>query len=176
MVTEMLVEPSTTWLLVSTSPDEVMIMPVPAAAPEPLEVWMTVLMSTIAGSTLAAIACALSVPFWFGAGLTGAIGAVEVEGSLVFGSAAFWVACDERRYWDMVKPMPIPPPAARIVATTVPTASQRPNEERGAAAGGRYGCGGANQPSGVGGGGGTISLDCGSISDIGVNSILHSVG
>src|SRR6266849_3408156 len=53
--TEMLIEPSTTWLLVSTSPDDVMIMPVPAAAPFPLVGWMTVLMSTIAGSTLAAI-------------------------------------------------------------------------------------------------------------------------
>src|SRR6266851_4455338 len=110
MVTEMLVEPSTTWLLVSTSPDEVMIIPVPAAAPLPLLVWMIVLTSTIAGSTLAAIACALSVPFWLGDGLTGEMGAVEVEGSLVFGSAAFWVACDERRYWDIVKPIPIPPP------------------------------------------------------------------
>src|SRR5260370_27045644 len=93
MVAEMLVEPSTTWLLVSASPEEVMIIPVPAAAPEPLEVWMIVLMSTIAGSTLAAIACALSVPFGLLDGLTGEIGAVDVDGSLVLGSAAFWVAC-----------------------------------------------------------------------------------
>src|SRR5260370_37732423 len=98
-----------------------MIMPVPAAAPLPLLVWITVLMSTIAGSTLAAIACALSAPCWLGEGLTGEMGAVEVGGSLVFGSAAFWVACDERRYWDMARPMPIPPPPARIGATTVPT-------------------------------------------------------
>src|SRR5260370_32620079 len=119
MVTGMLVEPWTRWLLVSTSPDEVMIIPVPAAAPDPVEVWMIVLMSTIAGSTLAAIACALSEPFWFGDGLTGEMGAVEVAGSLVFGTAAFWVACDERRDWDIVKPMPMPPPAPRIVATTV---------------------------------------------------------
>src|SRR5260370_2225828 len=110
MVTELLVEPSTTWLLVSASPDEVMMIPVPAAAQEPLEVWMTVLMSTIAGSTRAAMACALSVPFWLGDGLTGEIGAVEVDGSLVFGTAALWFACDERRYWDMVKPRPMPPP------------------------------------------------------------------
>src|ERR1700694_5754280 len=97
MVTEMLVDPSTTWLLVRTSPEEVMIIPVPAAAPEPVLVWMTVLMSTIAGSTLAAIACALSVPFWLGDGLTGEIGAVEVGGSLVFGNVALWVACEECR-------------------------------------------------------------------------------
>src|SRR5260370_37897350 len=110
MVREMLVEPSTTWLLVRTAQDEVMIIPVPAAAPEPLEVWMTVLMSTIAGSTMAAMACALSVPFWLGDGLTGEIGAVEVGGSLALGTAALWFACDEGRYWDMVKPRPMPPP------------------------------------------------------------------
>ena len=51
IVTLMLTEPSTTWLLVSTSPDEVMMSPVPAAAAEPLAVWITVLMSTTAGET-----------------------------------------------------------------------------------------------------------------------------
>ena len=35
----------------STSPDELMMSPVPAAAAEPLAVWMTVLMSTMAGET-----------------------------------------------------------------------------------------------------------------------------
>src|SRR5712692_10758614 len=73
----------------------------------------------------------------------------------------------------MVKPMPIPPPAARMVATTVPTATQRPHIGRGAGDGGMYCGGGANQPSGAGGGAGTCcscetsSVDCGSISDIG---------
>src|SRR5207247_6569860 len=38
-------------VLVSTSPDEVMMSPVPAAAAEPLAVWITVLMSTTAGET-----------------------------------------------------------------------------------------------------------------------------
>src|SRR5258708_30259403 len=117
-----------------------MIMTVPVGAPEHVEVWMIVLTSKIAGSTLAAIACALSEPFWFGDGLTGEMGAVEVEGSLAFGSAAFWLACDDRRYWDIVKPMPIPPPAAIIVATTVPTASQRPHQQRAAVDGGRADC------------------------------------
>src|SRR2546421_12345305 len=54
----MLVEPLITWLLVRISPVELTIMPVPAAALEP----MVVLMSTIAGSTLAATAAALLLP------------------------------------------------------------------------------------------------------------------
>src|ERR1700720_3312594 len=69
--------------------------------------------------------------------------------------------------------MPMPPPAARMVATIAPTAIQRPHVGRGAGDGGMYGGGGPNQPSGAGGGAGiacscgTISLDWGSISDIG---------
>jgi hypothetical protein len=54
----MLVDPVTTWLLVRISPDEETIMPVPAAWPLP----SVVLMSTIAGSTFAAIALALVLP------------------------------------------------------------------------------------------------------------------
>src|ERR1700730_10877647 len=53
----MLVEPETTWLLVSTSPDEVRMMPVPAALPP----WMTVFMSTTTGSILAASAARLGL-------------------------------------------------------------------------------------------------------------------
>ncbi len=90
----MLIEPSTTWLLVSTSPDGVMIMPVPAAAPVPLLVWMTVLMSTIAGSTLAAIACTSRVPFWFADGVAAEMGEVGVEGWVAFGTAPDCVGCD----------------------------------------------------------------------------------
>ena len=59
MVTLIVVEFSTTWLLVRTSPDELMIIPVPAAAPPDASV---VLMSTIAGSILAAMADALALP------------------------------------------------------------------------------------------------------------------
>src|SRR3954452_6991314 len=53
-VTVMLVAPATTWLLVSTTPSELITMPVPAASP----FWAprTVSMSTSAGSTLAATA------------------------------------------------------------------------------------------------------------------------
>ena len=36
------VAPSITWLFVSTSPDDVMIMPVPAASPSPLPVLIVV--------------------------------------------------------------------------------------------------------------------------------------
>src|ERR1700730_11452041 len=94
MVTVMLIEPSTTWLLVSTSPDGVTIIPVPAAAPFPLVVWTTVLMSTTAGSTLAAIACALMVPLLFDGG-TAEMGALDVGGSLAFGKVAVCVTVDE---------------------------------------------------------------------------------
>src|SRR5437660_112489 len=94
IVTVMLTEPSTTWLLVSTSPDGVTIIPVPAAALLPFDVWTTVLMSTIAGSTLAAMADALMVPLLFNGG-TAEIGALEVGGSLVCGRVAVCVTGDE---------------------------------------------------------------------------------
>src|SRR6266567_681430 len=83
--TEMLIEPSTTWLLVSTSPDEVMIMPVPAAEPVPVVVWMTVLMSTIAGATAAVIVCTLMVPFWLLDGGAAVMGAVALACKEVVG-------------------------------------------------------------------------------------------
>src|SRR5216684_1320616 len=141
----------------------------PAIVTEMLIDWSTtVLMSTIAGSTLAAIAAALIVPFRLADGVTAAMGAVDEEGSLVRGSVAVWAGWDVWRYRDTVRPMPMPPPAARMVAAMVPTASQRPHDGRGA------GAGAETQPSGAGGGGGTS--DCGSISDIGSTPILHSVG
>src|ERR1700694_1971902 len=68
----MLVDPETTWLLVSTSPVEVRMMPVPAAAPDPLADWMTVFTSTTNGSPLAAIAVALGEPA-DGAGVCGTV-------------------------------------------------------------------------------------------------------
>src|SRR5437763_14814596 len=55
----MLVASAMTWLLVRISPDEPMIIPLPAARPLPASV---VSMFTIAGSTLAAIALASSEP------------------------------------------------------------------------------------------------------------------
>src|SRR6266851_5103034 len=161
MVTEMLIEPSTTWLLVSTSPVDVTIMPVPAAAPVPVLVWTTVLMSTIAGATLAVTCVRLSVPFWFAEGVAATIGALELAGWLVCGWVAVCATCAAGcRYRAIVRPMPRPPPAARIVATMVTTAIQRPQGSR-CGAGGMYG-GGGYQPVGCG----VRSLEWGSIWDI----------
>ncbi len=57
------VAPSITWLLVSTSPSDVMIMPVPAASPWLLPVSMVVKMSTTAGFTFEVMAAgALLLP------------------------------------------------------------------------------------------------------------------
>src|SRR6266508_3607548 len=51
MDTSILVAPWMTWLLVSTSPEDEMSMPVPAPCPVwPREPWISVLMSTTAGS------------------------------------------------------------------------------------------------------------------------------
>src|SRR5580658_1016490 len=59
-VTLTLVEPSTTWLLVSTSPDESSTIPVPAASPPSNP--RRVVMSTSPGSTLAATVLASDEP------------------------------------------------------------------------------------------------------------------
>src|ERR1035437_8889080 len=58
----MLVAPSTTWLLVRISPVEVRMIPVPAASPDPVVVWNTVLISTTAGSPAVAPVCAWTPP------------------------------------------------------------------------------------------------------------------
>src|SRR5260370_10372500 len=94
MGTEMLIDWSTTWLLVSPSPDDVMIIPVPEAAPVEVAVWTTVLMSTRAGSTFAAMACALIVPLWLVDGATAEMGAVAVDASGLCGALAarVWLA------------------------------------------------------------------------------------
>src|SRR5258706_5544052 len=136
MLTEMLIDWSTTWLFVSTSPDEVMIIPVPEAAPVEVAVWTTVLMSTSAGSTVAAMACALIVPLWFVDGVTAEMGAVELDGSELFGAVATGVWVEECRYRAMVRPMPTPNAPATMVAAMVPAASQRPHAGRGAGGGG----------------------------------------
>src|SRR5216117_3199004 len=72
MLTEMLLDPATTWLLVRISPVELTIMPVPAAWPLP----RVVLMSTIAGRTLFAIASVPALPLLevLGLGLTCVMG------------------------------------------------------------------------------------------------------
>src|SRR2546429_8036829 len=101
-VTVMLVEPLTTWLLVRISPVELMSMPVPAAAPLP----RTVLMSTMAGLTLAAIASVVL------------LGEVLVPGVTCWidasGEVVAWAT--GRLLTARARPHPIPAPAA--AATT----------------------------------------------------------
>src|SRR5438094_2463575 len=86
----MLVAPAITWLFVSTWPEDVRIIPVPAPRPNDpvLNPSMTVLTSTTAGSTTFAIACWLNslvdCPFEGPAGGTVLSGAwVPVGGVLV---------------------------------------------------------------------------------------------
>src|ERR1700687_4417169 len=120
MVTEMLVEPSTTWLLVRTSPLEVRIMPVPAAVPDPV----TVLMSTTAGSTLAAIAWAFRLPELGATGWSGAWGwlGTSATGAVATGEA---VGGDDLLARARPQPTPTPLPPAAMAATTKATTIQR---------------------------------------------------
>src|SRR5258708_7456613 len=141
MVTEMLIDWSTTWLFVNTSPDDVMIIPVPEAAPVEVAVWTTVLMSTRAGSTLAAMFCALIVPLWLGDGLTAEMGAVELAGSECCGALATGVWLEECRYRAIVRPMPTPKAPAKMVAAILPAASQRPQARPGVGNVPSSGCG-----------------------------------
>src|ERR1700693_5377308 len=118
---------STTWLLVSTCPSEVRIMPVPAACEEPT----TVLMSTMAGSTRAAICLASRLP------VAGAV----VGLAMAIGD---WTTVGVLRALARPQPTPMPVPPAAIIATRKETTIQRQ----------RFGsprCGGV----GGGGGGGT---------------------
>src|SRR4029077_21166671 len=124
MVTLMLIEPLTTWCLVSTSPSEVMIMPVPAACPLPV----IVLMSTIAGLTFVAIALASRLPLVGAVGLAIAIGDWTDDGLL---SAL-----------ARPQPTPMPLPPAASAATTKETTIQR------------HRCGSLRCGGVVGGGGG----------------------
>src|SRR6202521_1643914 len=142
----MLVEPSTTWLLVRTSPLEVRIMPVPAAVPEPV----TVLMSTTAGSTLAAIACAFRLPVLGAAGWIGAcvwIG-TSATGAVTAGEA---IGVDDLSARARPQPTPTPLPPAAMAATTKATTIQRQTcgaPEVGGAGG--AGGGGTHHPPGGG--------------------------
>src|SRR5690349_19009439 len=154
-VTVMLVAPATTWLFVSTMPSEVSTMPVPAAA----AFWApsTVLMSTSAGSTLAATAATwLSVapepaepvpepaePVPEPAdplpgceplpvpGLNGRYGALEP-------------VCRIAASWCSDQPAANPPPAASTsAARPPPAAATRRPVRRGGRCGGQY-CGGCS--------------------------------
>ncbi len=101
------VDPSTTWLLVSTTPLEERIMPVPAAAPS----WYlsVELMSTMPGSTLLATApsltlvvLALPAPFGFDEGICWADTVLPGDWEL----------------WFSATTAPAPTPAASAATTT----------------------------------------------------------
>src|SRR5487761_507521 len=111
----MLVERSTTWLFVRISPFEVRISPVPAAWPDPT----TVLMSTRAGSTLAAMAAALLLPFE--PGLAGWIGEPGCGGCWTAGWLLF-CATLLLIVRARLQPMPAPAAAATTAATTTAAA------------------------------------------------------
>src|SRR5438552_9249059 len=151
----MLVAPSTTWLMVSTSPEDVSTMPVPAPSGCALgpgaRDWVPnvvvsryVLTSTTPGSTLAAIAWRSSPPpdepldglSWRG----GPREFVVVDGALVLG---------ERN-----SPHPMPTPAARNTTAATAAATTATPRRRGDPAGagggesGGRGAGNANPPVG----------------------------
>src|SRR5256885_2809509 len=105
MATRIEMEPSTTWLFVSTSPVEVMISPVPAAWLVPLAVWTTVLMSTMAGMTFAAMAEGFVEP-------VPALGETGVTVWIGASAAALWLVMNRARF----QPTPMPPPVATITA------------------------------------------------------------
>src|SRR5487761_1349570 len=113
MTTVMLVEPSTTWLLVSTSPSGVRIWPVPASFPEEV----IVLMSTIA------LASRLPL-FGTVVGLAIAMGALGIVGV--------------PRALARPQPTPTPRPPAAKAASRNATTIQRPTwgSERGGGGGG----------------------------------------
>src|SRR3979490_726650 len=137
----MVVEPSTTWLFLRTSPFEGRVMPVPDACPEPT----TVLMSTIAGSTLAAIALASRLPLEGAVvGLAIAIGDWTVTRGVLSALAR-----------PQPTPMPLPPAAIATtsIETTIPRQMWGSPREGGAGGGG----GGGAQYSGAGAAGTAVS-------------------
>jgi hypothetical protein len=103
--------PLITWLLVSTRPDDVSTMPVPAASPPEI----LVVMSTTAGSTSATIASVVSVVLLVGDtdAIVGNVSADEVVGGLVTVGVAVDppVRCDSKT------------PAATAPATSATTAT-----------------------------------------------------
>src|SRR2546430_5613125 len=105
MATRIEMEPSTRWLFVSTSPVEVMISPVPAAWLVPLAVWTTVLMSTMAGMTFAAMAEGFVEP-------VPALGETGVTVWIGASAAALWLVMNRARF----QPTPMPPPVATMTA------------------------------------------------------------
>src|SRR5919108_1609994 len=127
----MLDAPWITWLLVRTSPDGEMITPVPAACPLgrpiegafPIGPPMTVVMSTTAGSTLSARACAFSP-------LSGLPEEGTVPGTVVFDLDVPDTAL-------LVRPHPMPTPdASRTNPATRAATRPRPRRCGGGPTGG----------------------------------------
>src|SRR5712672_887445 len=110
-----------------------MIMPVPAAWPDPT----TVLMSTIAGSTLAAMACALRLPPLLG--LVGWSG----DSDWVDGCVTWAVGVCELMVRARLHPSPAPAAAAMTASTTTPAARRCQKLLLTGGAGGAGGGGGA---------------------------------
>src|ERR1700693_4105270 len=145
----MLVDRSTTWLLGRIAPFEVMICPVPAAWPDPT----TVLMSTMAGSTLAAMASVLSFPPVFGAGWIGEPGCAgcSVMGWGLVGAVPLCALTVRAS----LQPIPAPAAAAITAAMTTPAATWCQTELfTGGAGGGGGGPAGTGGPGAGGGGSG----------------------
>src|ERR1700751_1401234 len=143
----MLVDPVTTWFLVRISPVELMIMPVPAAWPLP----SVVLMSTIAGSTLAAIALTLELP----EPVPGVAALIGDSGVVAF--ADWWDGLTAR---PRLPPMPPPAAAATTAISTMKAAILFQNEP--GCGGGGVGAhgGGAPTPSEYAGGRGDPEASC----------------
>src|SRR6267143_3686920 len=137
-VTLMLVEPLTTWLLVRISPVELISIPVPAAAPLP----RTVLMSTTAGLTLAAMAAVVL------------LGAVPVPGVTCWigasGEVVAWATGRLLITRARLHPIPAPAAAATTAMSTMKAAIRVQIEAGRGGGAGIHGGGGAGA-SDVGG-------------------------
>src|ERR1700693_2568502 len=114
----MLITLSITWLLVRTSPDEVMTIPVPATLP----LWLAVvaLMSTVAASTLATAASEAEIPLPVGA-LLGAPPPLLPDGRLAVDG---WVRV------ALVTAQAVPPPAPRHTTASPAMRNRRTELER----------------------------------------------
>ena len=100
------VEPSTTWLLVSTTPLEERIMPVPAAAPSS---YLSVeLMYTMPGLTLFATECSLMLVV------------LALPAAFRFGDGICWeeTVLPDWELWFSATTAPAPTPAASAATTT----------------------------------------------------------
>src|SRR5580693_277434 len=101
-----LVDPSTTWLLVSTRPFEDSTIPVPAAAPFSYLSWE--LISTTPGSTLFATDCSLSAAL------------LALPAAFRFGDGICWEETEPGfcEFWFSATTVPAPTAAATAATAT----------------------------------------------------------